>query len=93
MTAAPTKTCPKCRGRVKRLISAGAGFLFKGSGFYATDYRSKDYKKHEKEEAKREGKPAEPKKEEAKREGKPTEPRKEEAKKGKSDKSDVTKEQ
>jgi putative FmdB family regulatory protein len=52
MTAAPLKTCPKCKksGKVHRLISAGAGFIFKGSGFYATDYRSSDYKKQAKEE-------------------------------------------
>jgi putative FmdB family regulatory protein len=52
MTAAPIKKCPKCKksGKVHRLISAGAGFIFKGSGFYATDYRSSDYKKQAKEE-------------------------------------------
>jgi len=46
--------CPdkKCRGKVTRLIGAGAGFIFKGSGFYATDYRSTNYKKREKEEKK-----------------------------------------
>jgi putative FmdB family regulatory protein len=46
------KTCPKdkCRmktwgkGKVKRLIGAGAGLIFKGSGFYITDYRSEGYK-------------------------------------------------
>jgi putative FmdB family regulatory protein len=39
------KTCPKCKGRkVRRLIGTGAGIIFKGSGFYATDYRSKDYR-------------------------------------------------
>ena len=31
------KTCPACRGKVKRLISGGAGLIFKGSGFYITD--------------------------------------------------------
>lgn len=42
----PVKTCPKCRGRkVKRLIGTGAGIIFKGSGFYGTDYRSDTYKK------------------------------------------------
>lgn len=42
----PVKTCPKCRGRkVKRLIGTGAGIIFKGSGFYGTDYRSETYKK------------------------------------------------
>jgi putative FmdB family regulatory protein len=39
ITAAPVKTCPKCRTKVHRLISSGSGFIFKGSGFYATDYR------------------------------------------------------
>ena len=39
-----------CGGKVRRLIGKGAGFIFKGSGFYATDYRSDSYKKKEKEE-------------------------------------------
>ncbi|PIY82401.1 MAG: FmdB family transcriptional regulator [Candidatus Omnitrophica bacterium CG_4_10_14_0_2_um_filter_44_9] len=40
MTAEPLKTCPKCgKNRVVRLISSGSGFIFKGSGFYATDYK------------------------------------------------------
>ena len=39
MTAEPIKACPKCKGAVKRLIGSGAGIIFKGSGFYATDYR------------------------------------------------------
>jgi hypothetical protein len=38
--------CPKCgKRKVKRLIGAGAGVIFKGSGFYETDYRSEGYKK------------------------------------------------
>lgn len=42
--AAPIKTCPKCKkGRVKRLFSAGGGLIFKGSGFYITDYRKPGY--------------------------------------------------
>lgn len=41
----PISSCPKCNGKVKRLISAGSGLLFKGSGFYTTDYRSESYKK------------------------------------------------
>jgi len=36
--------CEKCHGRLKRLIGTGAGIIFKGSGFYATDYRSDSYK-------------------------------------------------
>lgn len=38
--ALPTKNCPKCgRSKAKRLISGGGGLIFKGSGFYCTDYR------------------------------------------------------
>jgi putative FmdB family regulatory protein len=44
MTAAPVKKCPKCgKSKVRRLISAGGGMIFKGSGFYITDYRSEGY--------------------------------------------------
>jgi len=46
ITAKPIRKCPKCRkASVKRLIGAGAGVIFKGSGFYQTDYRSESYKK------------------------------------------------
>ena len=38
----PIKTCPKCGGKVERLIGGGGGILFKGSGFYATDYKNKN---------------------------------------------------
>ena len=50
ITAEPVKECPKCGGHVKRLIGAGAGVIFKGSGFYATDYRSESYKRELKKE-------------------------------------------
>ena len=50
MTDEPVKVCPVCGGKVKRLISGGGGFLFKGNGFYITDYRSESYKKRQKEE-------------------------------------------
>ena len=43
MKEAPKKTCPKCKGRVKRLFGTGAGIIFKGSGFYSTDYRKPGY--------------------------------------------------
>ena len=41
ITAEPLKKCPKCGGHVERLISGGAGIIFKGSGFYETDYECK----------------------------------------------------
>jgi putative FmdB family regulatory protein len=55
----PLTTCPKekCRqkrwgkGRVKKLMSSGAGLLFKGTGFYITDYRSENYKQSAKKES------------------------------------------
>ncbi|RKY77010.1 zinc ribbon domain-containing protein [candidate division KSB1 bacterium] len=39
--AKPVSKCPKCSGPVKRLISGGSGIIFKGSGFYETDYKRK----------------------------------------------------
>ncbi len=53
------RTCPKelCRlpkwgkGKVKRLLGTGAGLIFKGSGFYSTDYRSSNYKESAKKES------------------------------------------
>ena len=59
MSAKPLRTCPKelCprkkwgRGRVKKKISSGAGLLFKGSGFYITDYRSEGYKQAAKKDS------------------------------------------
>ena len=41
MTDDPLKECPECKGEVKRLIGSGSGMIFKGSGFYATDYKRK----------------------------------------------------
>ncbi|HOX56502.1 MAG TPA: zinc ribbon domain-containing protein [Candidatus Paceibacterota bacterium] len=62
ISAAPLTVCPEdsCaqkrwgKGKVKRAIGAGAGLIFKGSGFYITDYRSDKYK----EAAKKESAPA-----------------------------------
>ncbi len=46
ITARPIRTCPECgKRKVRRLIGTGAGVIFKGSGFYQTDYRSESYKK------------------------------------------------
>ena len=44
-------SCPECGEAGKRQISAGAGFIFKGEGFYITDSRSKDYQEKVKSEA------------------------------------------
>lgn len=40
ITEEPLSNCPNCNGHVKRLIGAGAGPIFKGSGFYQTDYKT-----------------------------------------------------
>ncbi|MGD2279001.1 MAG: zinc ribbon domain-containing protein [Candidatus Omnitrophota bacterium] len=40
ITDEPLAKCPKCDGRIKRLISTGAGVILKGSGFYQTDYKN-----------------------------------------------------
>lgn len=57
MSAQPIEVCPNCGGKVKRLIGTGAGPIFKGKGFYQTDYKnsgkssSEDFKKTEKKSA------------------------------------------
>jgi putative FmdB family regulatory protein len=81
MKDAALTTCPKesCRqktwgkGKVKRQLGTGAGLIFKGSGFYITDYRSEGYKAAAKSEssAGTESKPAETKAAEKKPESKP----------------------
>ncbi len=46
ITAQPLKTCPNCKRRtLQRLIGPGGGIIFKGSGFYQTDYRSDSYRR------------------------------------------------
>ena len=46
MTAKPLKKCPECgKAKLRRLIGTGAGIIFKGGGFYETDYRSESYQK------------------------------------------------
>jgi putative FmdB family regulatory protein len=51
ITAKSLRKCPNCsKLGLKRLIGSGAGVIFKGTGFYQTDYRSESYKKAEKSE-------------------------------------------
>ncbi len=46
ITAKPLRKCPKCgENKLNRLIGSGSGIIFKGTGFYQTDYRSENYKK------------------------------------------------
>jgi putative FmdB family regulatory protein len=45
ITEAPLTRCPAGHTGVRRVISGGAGVLFRGPGFYATDYRSREYRK------------------------------------------------
>src|SRR5215813_7035025 len=59
ISAKPLEVCPKelcaqktwAKGRVKRAITGGAGVIFKGSGFYITDYRSEKYKEAAKKDS------------------------------------------
>ena len=46
------KECPKCKGKVRRLVSGGSGLIFKGSGFYLTDYAKKPKSENKKEPVK-----------------------------------------
>jgi putative FmdB family regulatory protein len=47
----PVKRCPQCGAKVERVITGGGGILFKGEGFYCTDYRSEEYKKKARSES------------------------------------------
>ena len=56
ITAKPGAPCPKCGTKAERLISGGTGVVFKGSGFYETDYKRPSEKaRHEKRKAREEG--------------------------------------
>ncbi len=58
MSAEPVKECPECGGEVKRLIGPGAGPIFKGTGFYQTDYKNSGSKSQaKKSESKKDSKP------------------------------------
>ena len=58
IVAVPLDVCPICSGRVKRRISGGTGLIFKGSGFYLTDYARKGSGSKDKKERISESKPA-----------------------------------
>ncbi|MFH1208210.1 MAG: zinc ribbon domain-containing protein [Candidatus Omnitrophota bacterium] len=61
MSDKPIKKCPKCgKAKVRRVISGGAGVLFKGSGFYQTDYCSKGYKESAKKDVPKKDAPPAP---------------------------------
>ena len=56
MSEEPLKKCPECgRKKLRRVYGAGAAILFKGSGFYQTDYRSESYKSAAKKESEQSG--------------------------------------
>ena len=52
MTETPRKTCPVCKRVVRRLVSGGSGLIFKGSGFYLTDYKNDKKPPKDKKETK-----------------------------------------
>ena len=70
MTEKPRAKCPTCGKPAARKISGGAGLVFRGSGFYITDY-GKDGKGPRKAESEKSEKPAEPKSDSSKTESKP----------------------
>ncbi|MCK4303242.1 MAG: zinc ribbon domain-containing protein [Candidatus Eisenbacteria sp.] len=50
ITDPPRRRCPECHGAVKRLVMPGGGLIFKGSGFYITDYRNKETRERQRRE-------------------------------------------
>lgn len=71
MTDTPVKRCEQCRCKVKRLLGTGAGLIFKGSGFYLTDYRSSGYAEAAKKDKPESSPPSGDKKEAPKSESAP----------------------
>ena len=53
MTETPRKTCPVCKRVVRRLVSGGSGLIFKGSGFYLTDFKNDKKPPKDKKETKK----------------------------------------
>ena len=67
ITSKPLRVCPQCgQNKLNRLIGAGSGIIFKGSGFYQTDYRNDSYKKAAASDKKTTSKPSEKKETKAK---------------------------
>lgn len=62
MADPPVSECPECGEEAERILSGGAGLLFKGEGFYITDYRSESYRKAAEKEKKGKGSDASGKK-------------------------------
>ena len=83
MSESPRVKCPECKGACRRLIGSGAGVIFKGSGFYETDYKTKTGKPDESP-----GKKSSDKKEKADSGGKSESAKKESTPKKSSTKSD-----
>ena len=76
MSSAPIKKCPQCgKNKVRRLIGTGAGLIFKGSGFYITDYRDPSYADKAKAESGGGGSGSESASGESKTEGKTESPK------------------
>ncbi|RKX30616.1 MAG: zinc ribbon domain-containing protein [Verrucomicrobia bacterium] len=70
MSDPPRKRCPRCGGKVERRLGTGAGVIFRGSGFYATDYRSSEYRKAQRAESEKSSKESEaPKKDASPKDG------------------------
>jgi putative FmdB family regulatory protein len=64
ITDPPRQRCPRCRGKVRRLLTSGGGLVFRGTGFYETDYKRKERRPSEEtgstESSKREGAASDP---------------------------------
>lgn len=56
MSEETLKDCPECKGTLKRQIGTGAGIIFKGSGFYETDYKKKDKSDNKASDSAKQGK-------------------------------------
>ncbi len=70
MMEEPLKQCPRCGGDVRRMIGAGAGLIFKGSGFYITDYKKSGTSGASAESSAKENKPVDKNKDQSEVKGK-----------------------